>query len=109
MEAARLILEGIMEPFSLAALKAEVTGDPASLGYAALNVKGDVRGIVEALNRLRDSIRVNRGVISRDEFTGDFFAVFEAVRQLGPGAIRDKWEWRIDRLFSMKETIDLSS
>lgn len=47
----------------LAALKAECTSDPASLGLAALFAAGQDGTVADALNLVRDGISIARGVI----------------------------------------------
>jgi len=47
----------------LAALKAELLADPLSLGYAPMLAGGQDSTVADAMNAVRQSIDINRGVI----------------------------------------------
>jgi hypothetical protein len=90
-----------------AALREELLTDPEALGYAALVEEGNAGGLADLLNAAGEAT-VGRGEVTRDRFVRDFFAAMEAIRQLPAGATREKWEWRIQNLLGMKETVNVN-
>lgn len=86
-------------------LKLEISNDPAGLGLLAFAQKGDVNGLTEALNSVRDGAEfvVGRGIVPIDVFIQECFAlgVFQNLFKLADPEKIKVWVFYLEAILPL--------
>jgi hypothetical protein len=92
-----------LTPANLAALKAELQGDPLALGYAAHLAAGDDGGLAALLNAPRAGQTCQSGSLTRQQVLGAI-----TLTDLAAGKDGDFLAW-VDQLCQMPVGLDLNN
>jgi hypothetical protein len=90
-----------------AELKALLIADADSIGFATSRIARNDYATTTLANTVQvgpDYLQ-SRGTVSRDQFLGTWADVIEGIQYIPDPAIKEKWEYRRDKLLIPKETI----